>query len=136
MPPATRPSLLLRLRDPQDHAAWLEFVALYEPVVFRLLRKSGVQDADCRELGQEFFLIVSRQIAHWDPDRNRGSFRCWLRRVVRNLLINWLKERQRTGVAIGGSVRLPPSRCSGKKPRSYSSPTNSMSRHRTSRKGK
>ena len=30
--PSTRASLLIRLRDPRDHAAWVEFVNIYEPV--------------------------------------------------------------------------------------------------------
>jgi len=37
--PTTRASLLLRLVDAQDHEAWMEFVTLYEPVVYRLLRQ-------------------------------------------------------------------------------------------------
>ena len=44
--PPTRASLLLRLRDWQDHEAWIEFVTLYEPVSYRLLRQHGLQDAD------------------------------------------------------------------------------------------
>ena len=99
--PTTRPSLLLRLRDAQDHAAWGEFVSIYESVVLRLLRKSGLQDADCRELMQEVFLTVSLNVDRWDPDKERGSFRGWLRRVTRNLVINWLKRQQRT--VVGGS---------------------------------
>jgi len=101
--PTTRASLLLRLRDSQDHEAWVEFVALYESVVYRLLRKSGLQDADSRELLQEFFLTVSRNIERWDPDRERGSFRGWLRRVTRNLVINWLRRQQRQGIVVGGT---------------------------------
>ena len=37
--PTTRASLLLRLRDPRDHDAWVEFVSLYEPVIYRVLRR-------------------------------------------------------------------------------------------------
>ena len=102
--PTTRASLLLRLRDSQDHEAWLEFVTLYEPVFYRLLRKHGLQDADSRELMQELFLTVSRNIDRFDPAKERGSFRGWLRRVTRNLVINWLKHRQRRVVATGGSA--------------------------------
>ena len=101
--PTTRASLLLRLRDSQDHEAWVEFVSLYEPVAYRLLRRHGLQDADAREVMQELFLAVSRSIDRWEPARERGSFRGWLRRVVRNLVINWLKQRERRVIATGGS---------------------------------
>jgi len=101
--PSTRASLLLRLRDPQDHEAWLEFVSLYEPVAYRLLRRHGLQDADAREVMQELFMAVSRSIDRWDPAKERGSFRGWLRRVARNLVINWLKQRERRAMALGGS---------------------------------
>jgi RNA polymerase sigma-70 factor (ECF subfamily) len=101
--PTTRASLLLRLRDSQDHEAWVEFVSLYEPVAYRLLRRSGLQDADAREVMQELFMVVSRSIGRWDPAKERGSFRGWLRRVQRNLVINWLQQRERRAMAVGGS---------------------------------
>jgi RNA polymerase sigma factor (sigma-70 family) len=101
--PSTRASLLLRLRDVQDHQAWVEFVALYEPVAYRLLRRRGLQDADARDLMQELFMAVSRSIDRWDPAKERGSFRGWLRRVARNLVIKWLKKSERPGLATGDS---------------------------------
>ena len=42
MEPTTRRSLVLRLRDPRDEAAWAEFVEIYEPLVYRLARKKGL----------------------------------------------------------------------------------------------
>ena len=99
----TRASLLFRLRDSQDHEAGVEFVSLYEPVAYRLLRRHGLQDADAREVMQELFMAVSRNIDRWDPAKERGSFRGWLRRVARNLVINWLKQRERRAAVTGGS---------------------------------
>ncbi len=101
--PSTRVSLLLRLRDSHDHEAWVEFVSLYESVIYRLLRRHGLQDADAREVMQEVLLAVSRSVDRWDPDRDRGSFRGWLRRVARNLVINWVKRGQRHVPATGDS---------------------------------
>ncbi|MFO0807433.1 MAG: sigma-70 family RNA polymerase sigma factor [Gemmataceae bacterium] len=104
--PTTRASLFLRLRDRRDHAAWLEFVALYEPVVYRLLRQRGLQDADAREVMQDLFLAVNRVIDRWDPAKERGSFGGWLRRVVRNLVINWLQQRRRRRPEASGDSGL------------------------------
>ncbi len=101
--PTTRDSLLFRLRDSQDHEAWVEFVSLYEPMAYRLLRRHGLQDADARDVMQELLMAVSRSIDRWDPAKERGSFRGWLRRVARNLVINWLKQRERRVIATGGS---------------------------------
>ena len=95
--PTTRASLLLRLCDSEDHEAWVEFVKLYEPVIYRSLRRHGLQDADARDVMQELLLAVSRSIDRWEPRKQHGSFRGWLRRVIRNLTVNWLKQRPAAG---------------------------------------
>ncbi len=93
--PTTRASLLLRLRDPKDHDAWVEFVSLYEPVVYCVLRRAGLQDADALEMLQELFLAVNRNIGRWEHGAELGSFRGWLRRVTRNLVVSWVRRQKR-----------------------------------------
>jgi RNA polymerase sigma-70 factor (ECF subfamily) len=95
IPPTTRASLLLRLRDPRDHEAWVEFVSLYEPVVYRVLRRADLQDADAQEVLQDLFLAVNRNIERWKHGAEHGSFRGWLRRVTRNLVVSWVRRKQR-----------------------------------------
>lgn len=97
--PTTRASLLLRLRDPRDHDAWVEFVSLYEPVIYRVLRRTGLQDADALEVLQDLFLAVNRSIERWQHGSEHGSFRGWLRQVTRNLVVSWVR-RQRRQLAI------------------------------------
>lgn len=105
--PTTRASLLFRLRDSRNHEAWVEFVEIYEPAIYRQLRKCGLQDADARELMQELLLSVNRQMEKWELAKERGSFRGWLRQVARNLVINWMKNGQRRMVAWGGPGSQP-----------------------------
>ena len=57
--PDTRLSLILRLSDPADADAWRDFVSLYEPLIYQLARRKGLQDADARDLCQEVLLAVA-----------------------------------------------------------------------------
>ena len=101
--PETRPSLLLRLRNPQDEQAWREFLEIYEPLIERLARRRGLQHADARELVQEVLVAVSGAIDRWDPDETKGSFRGWLSTITRNLTINLLKREGRITRGTGDS---------------------------------
>src|SRR5258706_12021873 len=76
--PSTRASLLVRLRDPRDEAAWTEFVDLYVPVIYGYARKQGLQDADAVDLSQEVITAVADAVRRLDYDRQRGAFRNWL----------------------------------------------------------
>ncbi len=87
--PTTRASLLVRLRDPQDAAAWREFVDLYTPLVYGYARKQGLQDADAADLSQEVLRAVAGAVGRLDYDPRRGAFRSWLFTVVRRKLANW-----------------------------------------------
>jgi RNA polymerase sigma-70 factor (ECF subfamily) len=90
----TRASLLVRLRDPQDRAAWQQFVELYGSLVYGFARQHGLQDADAADLTQEVFLAVARSAGRWQYDAGRGSFRGWLYGVTRHKLARFLQRRR------------------------------------------
>jgi RNA polymerase sigma-70 factor (ECF subfamily) len=87
--PPTRASLLVRLRDPQDEAAWAQFVDLYVPLIYGYARKQGLQDADAADLSQEVLRAVTGAVGRLEYDPARGSFRNWLFTVVRHKLASW-----------------------------------------------
>jgi RNA polymerase sigma-70 factor (ECF subfamily) len=103
--PETRESLILRVRDPEDREAWNEFTAIYRPVVYRMARRRGLQDADAEDLVQRVLMSVSRAIEGWEPDRERAPFRAWLRRITRNAIINAV-SRGRPDTGAGGTSML------------------------------
>jgi RNA polymerase sigma factor (sigma-70 family) len=93
--PNTRASLLFRLHDARDEAAWSEFMAIYAPFVKQLARRRGLQDADADDLVQEVFRAVADAIERRVYEPGRGSFRGWLFRIARNLVVNFLIRQER-----------------------------------------
>jgi RNA polymerase sigma-70 factor (ECF subfamily) len=99
----TRASLLARLRDPQDRAAWQQFIELYGSLVYRFARQRGLQDADAADLTQEVFLGVAQAAGRWQYDPRQGSFRGWLYGMTRNKLAKFLQRRRSQPVGSGDS---------------------------------
>jgi RNA polymerase sigma-70 factor (ECF subfamily) len=99
--PPTRPSLLVRIRDPRDGQAWAQFVAVYAPLVYAYGRRQGLQDADAADLTQDSLRVVSEAIRSFEYDPQRGSFRGWLLTVVRNRLHRLRARRSRPGQGSG-----------------------------------
>lgn len=93
--PKTRPSLLLRLRGERDERAWGEFLLLYEPLVLRLMRRRGLQESDARDMTQQVLLRISGAIERYQPDGAEASFRRWLFRISRNVVVTFLTKRSR-----------------------------------------
>lgn len=101
--PETRPSLILRVRDPNDADAWNQFATLYRPVILRLARRKGIQAADAEDLAQQVLLSVAGAIERWQPDQQRARFRTWLQTIVRNAIFNAIHRRS-PDQATGGDV--------------------------------
>ncbi len=115
--PPTRASLLLRLRDPQDGAAWGQFVDLYAPLVYGYARKQGLQDADAADLCQDVLCAVAGAVGRLDYDPARGAFHNWLLTVVRHRLWKWQAAQKRRHRAGGDSeVRVLLEECPAPEP--------------------
>ena len=100
--PETRPSLLIRVRDQADQAAWREFVEIYRPVILRLAQHKGMQAADAEDIAQEVLAAVAKAVEQREHNPKRAKFRTWLHRVTNNAILNAL-SRGRPDRGTGGS---------------------------------
>jgi RNA polymerase sigma factor (sigma-70 family) len=91
----TSATLLGRLhQQPADGTAWQEFVARYRPRIYAHCLAFSLQPADAEDVTQAVLLRLVEKLPrfHYDPAQ---SFRAWLRTVTRNILCDFLAERQR-----------------------------------------
>ena len=103
--PETRPSLLLRIRDPQDAPAWEEFSTMYRPIVKQMACNHGMQTADAEDLAQQVLWAISKAIETFEHDHRQAKFRTWLKTIARRAIINALTRPDRDR-AVGGDEML------------------------------
>src|SRR5436190_2068727 len=101
--PDTRYSLLARLAEPADLAAWSEFAAIYEEAIFRYSRNHGLQEADAFEVVQSVLLAVHQAVGQWKPSGRKGSFRAWLLETAHRVCLHTLADRRKCDRATGGT---------------------------------
>jgi RNA polymerase sigma factor (sigma-70 family) len=101
---ATRPSLLVRIRDLRDSQAWAQFVEIYSPLVYRFARSRDLQDADASDVTQEVMRSVARSIGRFDYDPRKGSFRGWLMTVAHARVCDFLARDGQGAQGRGGTA--------------------------------
>jgi RNA polymerase sigma-70 factor (ECF subfamily) len=100
----TRQSLLSRLRDWRDEAGWQQFFDTYWRLIYNVARKSGLDEHGAQDVVQTTFIYLTRRMPTFRYDRQRGSFKSWLRVVTRSRISVY----RRTVKAHGSLRREPP----------------------------
>jgi RNA polymerase sigma factor (sigma-70 family) len=99
----TSVTLLGRLRqDPKDEAAWIEFLARYEPKIFQWCLRWRLQESDARDVTQDVLLKLHGLVAKFAYDPSR-SFRGWLKTLTHHAWRDFVDERKRGGIGSGSS---------------------------------
>ena len=95
-------SLLTRARS-NDQRAWRQLVHVYGPLVHRWCKRSGLKDEDVADVFQETFRAVSMNLSSFAPRRQVGSFRSWLRTIVRTKVTDHFRRQRNQPVGRGGT---------------------------------
>jgi RNA polymerase sigma-70 factor (ECF subfamily) len=98
--PSTSATLIRRLRNFRDEAAWRTFLERYTPLIENWSRHHDLRAADREEIRDRVLARLANALPsfEYDPDR---SFRAWLCTVVRNVVRDYWAELERRPGARG-----------------------------------
>lgn len=99
-------SLLERLRQPNEQAAWERFVQLYTPLLAHWANRLGLLGQDAADLVQDVFMVLVQKLPEFRYDPSK-RFRGWLWTVT----VNKCRERHRQAVLISQSERASSVEC-------------------------
>lgn len=102
----TRPSLLLRIRNRDDDAAWGTFDGIYRPLLQRYALACGLSQSDAEDVVQHCMAAIHEKIGAFDYDPEKGRFKAWLRTIVQNRVRNLVRDRKEQGNRDGQIDRL------------------------------
>ncbi|HVS20050.1 MAG TPA: sigma-70 family RNA polymerase sigma factor [Planctomycetota bacterium] len=91
----------IQLAQRGDERAFESLVQRHQGRAFRVARNLVPSDEDARDLAQEAFLRVFRNLDRFDF---QYPFTTWLNRIVTNLAIDHLRRRRPTARGAGGDV--------------------------------
>lgn len=78
-----------------EAAAWDRFAAIYVPVVYGWARKTGLQESDARDICQNVFVLLVRNLPKFRHDQPGHSLRAWLRTITKHSVVDWARKRQK-----------------------------------------
>lgn len=97
----TRKSLIDRLDDWEDQAAWDEFYRTYWRLIHRVSLKAGLPNDEAFDVVQETVLTIAKQ---WKKgktyDAEKGSFKNWLMNVARWRIADQFRKRGKNPAAL------------------------------------
>src|SRR5262249_3352288 len=90
----TRPSLLRRLKDTQDHQSWQEFIDIYSRLILGFAIKAGLTEDEAREVVQDTLISASKHLPAFQYDPKVCAFKTWLLNLSNWRVKDQLRKRR------------------------------------------
>lgn len=90
----THATLLARLAEGVDPAAWCEFHDRYADLLRGFTRRYGLQAADCDDATQEILLSLAKSVGKFRYDPAKGKFRSYLKTVALHTVFRILRQKK------------------------------------------
>jgi RNA polymerase sigma-70 factor (ECF subfamily) len=81
-------SLLKRLQLGDDGQDWVAFCELYHPLLMNWCKRQVGNIEDTEDVVQNVFMDIFRNIKHFKHDGKPGTFRAYLKRILRSKVSN------------------------------------------------
>ena len=91
---STPQSLIEDLAADRSSLTWERFTYLYQPLLKLWLRFYPVPETERHDLVQETMIVVLRRISDFKHNGRTGAFRSWLKRIVHNQVLDYLRNRK------------------------------------------
>lgn len=85
--------MLSRLKNWEDADSWQDFANTYERLVYTTAIRSGLTDAEAKDVLQEVLLSVAKRIDEFKSDPARGTFKGWLLNLTRWRITDQVRKR-------------------------------------------
>lgn len=96
----TRVTLLQKLKDSHDDAAWADFAYYYRSYIYNIARRMNLGNDDANEIVQLVLLKSWDKLGDFNYDSEKGRFRGWLCRVTGNEIRNYIRDQKKRFVSI------------------------------------
>lgn len=90
----THVSLLARLSAGADVRAWADFQSRYGDLIRAVCVRRGLQAADVDDVFQDVLVALTRSMAEFRYDPERGRFRSYLRTVVSHAISRRMRQSE------------------------------------------
>jgi DNA-directed RNA polymerase specialized sigma24 family protein len=87
---------LIQRAQVNSQESWRVLVESYTPLVYQMVRKSGLQPTDAADVTQNVLLELTKSLGEFNR-QNRGSFRKWLKIVTTNKVKDFFRKQQSVG---------------------------------------
>ena len=99
----TRQTLIQRIKDKPDEQSWDEFLRIYRPYIYAIIRNMNVSVDDIDDLVQQVCIKVWKNIDGMELMASH-RFRSWLSSVVINCVRDFFRKTQRDAARLEKAV--------------------------------
>lgn len=90
-----RGTLLLRLRQWDDHASWREFFDTYWLLIHRFAVRAGLSEEQAREVVHDTVIAVARNMPEFRYDPKTCAFKTWLLNMAKWRILDQKRKGER-----------------------------------------